>query len=340
MRKSILTADEKVPFNVTMEELSPYDLPLQYVNEGVDHQMFTIMGQEGLAVKTYQSDIFNNWISTETYDTITSITSISTVGNSFTLDQLNISKKVYDLLNRIAASGNSYEDWIEAAYDTTSRWKSEIPIYCGGLSKEIVFQEVVSTAATGDDPLGSLAGKGTMSSKHKGGDITIKVDEPSYIIGIVSITPRISYSQGNRWDIHLKSLDDLHKPSLDGIGFQDLITDNLAAWDTTTTDGALTFKSVGKQPAWLNYMTEYDRNYGNFADPRTQQFMVLDRKYAYHDEDLNHLRGIQDLTTYIDPAKFNYAFAQTDLSAQNFWVQIAIDDISRRKMSQKIIPNL
>ena len=67
--------------------------------------------------------------------------------------------------------------------------RAESPIYHGGLIRELVFQEVVSTAETGNVQLGDLAGKGVMAKKNKGGKIVIKVDEPSYIIGIVSLTP-------------------------------------------------------------------------------------------------------------------------------------------------------
>lgn len=49
---------------------------------------------------------------------------------------------------------------------------------------------------------------------------------------------------------------------------------------------------------------------------------------------------IEDLTTYIDPAKFNNIFAQTSLDSQNFWVQIAVDMEVRRKISQRLLPNL
>ena len=49
---------------------------------------------------------------------------------------------------------------------------------------------------------------------------------------------------------------------------------------------------------------------------------------------------IKDLTTYIDPTKYNYAFADTSLEAQNFWIRIAEKIIVRRKISAKIIPNL
>ena len=106
--------------------------------------------------------------------------------------------------------------------------RSETPVYQGGYSDEVIFQEVISNSATENEPLGTLAGRGKLQGNNKGGNITIKIDEPSYIIGLVSLTPRIDYSQGNRWDTDLKTLDDLHKPALDGIGFQDLTTNKMA----------------------------------------------------------------------------------------------------------------
>ena len=91
------------------------------------------------------------------------------------------------------------------------------------MSSEIQFQEVVSNSAAEGEPLGTLAGRGVNNGK-KGGDITIKVTEPCYLIGICSITPRVDYSQGNDFDIMLDNLDQIHKPQLDQIGFQDLLT--------------------------------------------------------------------------------------------------------------------
>ena len=50
----------------------------------------------------------------------------------------------------------------------------------------------------------------------------MKIPEPSYIIGIIAITPMIDYSQGNDWDMtNIKNMDDFHKPAFDGIGFED-----------------------------------------------------------------------------------------------------------------------
>ena len=74
-------------------------------------------------------------------------------------------------------------------------------------------------------PLGTLGGKGNQSGAKKGGKFTIKVGDECVIMGIASITPRIDVSQGNKWFTNLQTMDDFHKPSLDGIGFQQLITE-------------------------------------------------------------------------------------------------------------------
>ena len=64
----------------------------------------------GLCVKTYQSDIFNNWINTEWLDGengINAITAVSTAGDEFTIDSLNLAKKALsdlDFLKRFYRS--------------------------------------------------------------------------------------------------------------------------------------------------------------------------------------------------------------------------------------------
>lgn len=350
MRDAILQEPYIGEFLINPKGIAPY----AYVLGGasIDGKWYpqTLYNQEGLGIKTYQSDLFNNWLSTEWLDGtggINEITAVDTSDGNFKIDALILARKVYDMLNRIAVSGGSYDDWLEAVYDEESFNRAESPVYHGGLIKELVFQEVVSnsqaidTADNTTQPLGTLAGKGIMSGKHKGGKVTIHVKEPSFIMGIASLTPRLDYSQGNKWHVNLDTLDDLHKPSLDQIGFQELITEQMAWWSTkrTTTPWVWETKSAGKQPAWINYMTNVNEVRGNFAAKDNEMFMVLNRRYEA--ESLaNGDIGIKDLTTYIDPTKFNHIFAETSLDAQNFWMQISIDMIARRKMSAKIMPNL
>lgn len=344
MRNKLLSnnsiGDEYVIANGT--EGFPYDSLVQYTADGISWNAFQL---NGLVVKTYQSDLFNNWLETSAIDMINQLTSVSTSGNSFTIDSLNFAEKYYEVLNRIQVSGGTYEDWQEAVYGEGAVRKAETPMYVGGMSAEVMFEEVISTAETevreDFQALGSLGGKGTQVGKRGGNNIHIKCDEPCYIMGIVSLTPRICYSQGNDWDLtELDTLDDLHKPGMDGIGFQDLIVEQMAWWDTQLTEGNdIVRNSAGKQTAWINYQTAVDKCFGDFAKQDGYGFMVLNRNYEV-DFNQDDIPVVKDVTTYIDPTKYNYAFAVTDLAAQNFWVQIHSKVIARRKMGAQQIPNL
>ena len=341
IREKILQAPTNIPYDLMTSAMGFFTMLGQRTN-GYLNSSFP---QCGLCVKTYQSDLFNNWINTEWIDGengISEITAVSVTNGSFTIDALNLAQKVYNMMNRIAVSGGSYRDWIETVYTSNYIERAETPVYMGGMSDEIVFQEVISQSAAEDEPLGSLAGRGKLAYNKKGGYLKIKVEEPSYIIGIVSITPRVDYSQGTKWDRNLQTMNDLHKPALDSIGFQDLITGKMAWWDTIITAiGQRSKFSAGKQPAWIDYMSNYNKTHGNFASGQSEEFMVLNRNYEINKETASLKQSvIKDLTTYIDPTKYNYIFADESLDAMNFWVQIGVDWKARRMMSAKVIPNL
>lgn len=339
IRELILGTQGNTPFRIAANNTTVK--MLDYLCKGGNtnanqNDPFYYTPEWGLVVKTYQSDICQNWINTEWIDGddgINKITAVAVEDGKFTIDALNLANKVYNYLNRIAVSDGSYRAWLETTYTGGYTERTETPIYCGGQSAEIVFQEVVSTAAATDEPLGTLAGRG-MDTNKKGGKVIVRATEPGYLIGISSITPRLDYTQGNQFDVNLKTIDDLHKPALDGIGFQDLSAELLHA-NTTTIDGTsdiITQKFIGKQPAWIDYMTNINKAFGNFVT--NENFMILSRQYKLDKS------SIKDMTTYIDPTLYNGIFADQSFDAQNFWVQIGVNIKARRLMSAKIIPNL
>lgn len=339
--KILMTAGDTV-FDIGSKSTSvePYN---SFVNRQTSsNKLYSTIPQFGLCLKTYNSDQFQNWINTEWIDGVDGINEASAVNVSdgtLSMDALNLSQKVYNFLNRIAVSGGTYRDWLETVYTGGNYMeRCETPMFEGGVSQEIVFQEVVSNSASENEPLGTLAGRGVTTGRQKGGHIRIKVTEPCYIMSICSITPRIDYGQGNTWDTYLETMDDWHKPALDGIGYQDSTNGERAWWtDYYTADPDLKRTSAGKTVAWLNYMTNVNRTFGNFAPGMSESFMVLNRNYSMNN---SASPQIEDLTTYIDPVKFNYIFADANLDAMNFWVQTRFDIKVRRLISAKQIPNL
>lgn len=303
----------------------------------------------GMLLKTYDSDIFNNWIKTDWIDGaggITEITSIDITANDgkLTMDALNLQQKVYNMLNRIAVAGGTYRDWLETVY-TAGKYldRPETPIFIGGMTQYIEFDEVISKSATettyGTQPLGDIAAIGRGGKPINNGHIHYQCEEPGYIMGLIAITPMIDYSQGNDFDLNLQTIDDLHKPALDGIGYQDLIQEQMVGETSTYQEGGqinqLKHLAANKTVAWIDYMTNYNRTYGDFAAGEALDFMVLNRRYEVGSDDT-----IKDLTTYIDPQKYIEIFADTSIDSQNFWVQTVVQATRRGNYSAKQIPFL
>ena len=315
-------------------ELPNYDRTKTYYSSNAWYS------QAGLAVKTYLSDRFNNWLNTEWIDGTTgginAITAVDVTDGKLTMDALILQKKIFNMLNRVAITDGTYQAWREATYGIRSATLPESPIFCGGMQSEIAFDEIVSNSATDEEPLGTLAGRGVATMYKSGRGLKIKCTEPSMIMALGSITPRIDYSQGNKWWTRLETMDDFHKPTLDAIGFQELITEEAAAWNTKLEeDYTCKYQSLGKQPSWIEYTTDVNETYGEFAAGMPLAFMCLNRVY---EED--KAGSIKNASTYIDPTIYNSIFAESRLSSQNFWVQVAFDVTARRVMSAKQIPNL
>lgn len=291
------------------------------------HNSASVMN--GLALKTYQSDMFTNFINSERVNKVNSRTKVATTGGEFTIDALNLAQKMYNFDNRLAASNGTYKDYIEIAYTSKYGLRTETPIYEGGLSDTIVFEEVVNMANSDSNPLGEIGGRGKNAGNKKGGRLRINVDEPSYIIAIASITPYIDYSEGNDFDMRLDNIGQLHTPEFDGIGYEDLKLEQVAYWCNPN-------ESYAKTTAWQNYMTNVNKVYGNFAIPGNMAHMCLNRYFdtgKYGDKDAN-------VSTYVNPEAYNYTFAVKGLNAQNFQVQIGWGIHARRKMSARQIPNI
>lgn len=315
------------------------DLP-NYDRTKTYHSSQAWYSQAGLAVKTYLSDRFNNWLNTEWIDGTTgginAITAVDVSDGKLTMDALILQKKIFNMLNRVAITDGTYQAWREATYGIRSATLPESPIFCGGMQSEIAFDEIVSNSATDEEPLGTLAGRGVATMYKSGRGLKIKCTEPSMIMALGSITPRIDYSQGNKWWTRLQNMDDFHKPTLDAIGFQELITDEMAAWNTEVTGQEdVVYASLGKQPSWIEYTTDVNETYGEFAAGMPLAFMCLNRVYEESKDGT-----IDNASTYIDPTIYNSIFAESRLSSQNFWVQVAFDVTARRVMSAKQIPNL
>lgn len=328
----------KQPGNIALEMTKTKDTDVNNLFKTIREAASNKLG--GLVLKTYDSDIFNNWVKTDWIDGENGISKVTALkpdeDGTITMDALNLQQKVYNMLNRIAVSGGTYRDWLETVY-TAGRYldRPETPVFQGGMSQMIEFDEVVATTGnTEGQVLGELAGRGYARQPNTSGRLHFQVEEPGYVMGIMAITPMVDYSQGNDFDLNLFTMDDLHKPALDGIGYQDLMNEQRAWWTAKQEEETITDTTPGKSVAWIDYMTNFNRTFGNFAAGESEDFMVLNRNY-----ERSTGNGIANGSTYINPQEHIDIFADTAIDSQNFWVQTACEITRRGNYSAKQIPN-
>lgn len=328
----------KQPGNVALDMTGTKDSDVNNLFEVIRTSAANKLG--GLILKTYDSDIFNNWVKTDWIDGENGISKVTALkpdeDGTITMDALNLQQKVYNMLNRIAISGGTYRDWLETVY-TAGRYldRPETPVFQGGMSQMIEFDEVVATTGnTEGQVLGELAGRGYARQPNTSGRLHFQVEEPGYVMGIMAITPMVDYSQGNDFDLNIFTMDDLHKPALDGIGYQDLMNEQRAWWTAEQEATEITDTTPGKSVAWIDYMTNFNKTFGNFAAGGSEDFMVLNRNYERGAEN-----GISNGSTYINPQEHIDIFADTAIDSQNFWVQTACEITRRGNYSAKQIPN-
>ena len=127
------------------------DLDLQPFNDCIrtspNYYPAAQYSQQGLAVKTYQSDIFNNWLNNEYIDGdngINQITALSTNQDYITINEIQLNKKIYDMLNRIAMSGGTYSDWLEVNWGGSPYYITEIPVYEGDCQRKLYFRRLLA----------------------------------------------------------------------------------------------------------------------------------------------------------------------------------------------------
>ena len=107
IRDKILLTPGDTVFDITNENMSVKPFT-NFKGRTTQGNLNTSNTQYGLCLKTYNSDIYQNWINTEWIEGVTGINEASAVDvadGKLSMDALNLAQKVYNFLNRIAIRG-------------------------------------------------------------------------------------------------------------------------------------------------------------------------------------------------------------------------------------------
>lgn len=341
------------------------------------HLLSYIGNLGGLMFRTHNPDMLNAWLSQGTYDTMVTSTSISTTGDSFSINQFRMASHGMSYYERGLIGGSRYDDFVYAQYGVRTDNKLCIPELLGVVSSDIGFDEVVSTAASGTG-LGDLGGRGQ-------GSLTSRVfrftsTEHGYLMAIYSLVPNMYYSARNQPWILKKNLSAVFAPAFDNIGFQPLLTGFASNLFPATISGSASYSNtesvLGRnalldttgfsyQPAWIEYTTALNQVHGDFNPyvgdlyywtptrlfTKFFDFSVESEVSGIGFQPMRYpdiasagtdfTVGVQTTyTSYVLPGQFMTPFVNQAETAENFLVQCPFDFMVSRCKSKNPMPTL
>jgi len=304
----------------------------------------------GLFLRAQMPDRMNVILNSTFYEKNVSSVKVSTTGDNFQIDQLVTAKKLWNSRNKDAMTAGTFKDWVRAHFGVTPKIMDDMPTFCGSYSTSINFEDIRATTTVRDENGNieqALGDKGSSAISYGNSRMhRIVADRPGYVMVLASITPRVDYFQfADRYPFYGK-LSDEFRPEFNGIGLQDVLGADLNySWYNPATDVAAQVisydasvdpraVSLGKQPAWIEYMTRVNKIRGTFCT--TENSWVLsknlwDRSNTFDPATINP-------PYYVYPSDWNQPFALQDATAQNFLAQFFIRHFVRSTVQKRLLP--
>lgn len=124
--------------------------------------------------------------------------------------------------------GNRYEEFIQREFGISPRdSRIQRPEYLGGGRGLLNISEVLQTAESTDTGVGTMRGHGIGAITQR--RIKFRSPEHGIIIGLLSIRPKVVYTQGIDREFLKRSRLDFFTPELANIGMQEVLTQEIFA---------------------------------------------------------------------------------------------------------------
>lgn len=305
----------------------------------------------GLFLKCHMPDRMNVILNSDFFEKNVSSVRVSTTGDNFQIDQLVTAKKLWNSRNKDAMTSGTFKDWVRSHFGVTPKIMDDMPTFCGSYSSAINFEDIRATTTVKDangEVEQALGDKGSSALSYGSSRMhRIVADRPGYVMVLASIVPYVDYFQfADRYAFYTK-LSDEFRPEFNGIGLQDVLASDLVySWrnpSTGTTAQINTYDesidplliSLGKQPAWIEYMTRVNKIRGTFCT--TENSWVLSKNLLGQSDAFNP--STINPPYYVYPSEWNQPFAIQDATAQNFLAQFYIRHFVRSTVQKRLLPN-
>lgn len=198
---------------------------------------------------------------------------------SLTIDDLWDEMAVQRFLNSMNEFGNErYTEILAGQFGVVSAdARLQRAQWLGGNEMVVNVSEVLQTSeTTSNSPLGALGGRGLVAGR--GRDISFRVPEHGFILGILTFVPENGYASGSpRW-LYKSTPMDFAVPRFNNLGEQAVYDGELFS-DHKPDASTLDFGEFGYQPQYDEYRSHPSRSTGDF---RETSFLPwhLDRKFT------------------------------------------------------------
>lgn len=251
-----------------------------------------------------------------------------TTATSATINELRVAIRLQEFLEKLARAGSRYTETLKSMFGViSSDARLQRSERIGSLHSNVIFTEVEQTSETAETPLGQYAGRAM--SVNNGSNLYYRAEEHGFIIGLVSLLPETSYSQG----IHKKFLKtdifDYYNPHFANLGEQAVKNKELFV-GATAEDNDLTF---GYQSRFAELKYNSSQCSGSFRNQGDLSFWVLDRFFQEPpqlNQDFVEAKGIPE----------ERIFADTDPTIPKMYMYIRQGLYASRKIPYYSTPEL
>jgi len=181
-----------------------------------------------------------------------------------TINAQRLAVATQQFLEKDARGGTRYTELLKNHFGVTPEdARLQRPEYIGGGRSPVHTQAMPQTSAgTSSDPLGRLAGQGTINAQHR---FQYHATEHGYILGLVNVRADVTYQQGLRRMWTRNTRFDFYWPTFANLGEQIIRNDEIYCTGTSPADES----AFGYQERWAEYRYQPSEITGLFKSTST-----------------------------------------------------------------------
>lgn len=252
-----------------------------------------------------------------------------TQATSATINQLRLAFQIQKIYEKDAHGGTRYIEIIANHFGVTSPdSRMQRPEYLGGNRMMINVNQVVQNSESATTPQGTTTAYSLTVDTHS--DFTHSFVEHGFLIGVMCARYDHTYQQGLERFWSRKNRFDYYWPTLANIGEQPVYNREIYLRGNANDDGVF-----GYQEAWADYRYKPSRVAGEMRSSAQNSLDVW-----HLADDYNTLPKLSPEWIAEDKTNVDRALAVTSTTANQFFGDVFIENISTRPMPMFSVPGL